>query len=81
VDKGVTVIIKVTSSLIPTSREKRYKLWYLGQPVASIRTQPVTLEVLQIFGGPGLQPFIVRGGRWLDTILSQGIEDLVAEPL
>jgi hypothetical protein len=75
------MIIKVTSSLIPTSREKRYKLWYLGKPVTSIRTEPVTLEIRQIFGGPGLPPFIVRGGRWLDTILSQGIEDLVAEPM
>lgn len=65
---------------MPTSCNVRYRLWYLGKPVLKLEFDKFG-TVTKIVAGPGEPIFKVRGGRHLDAILSQDIEDLHAEAL
>jgi hypothetical protein len=62
----------------PTDRNRRYQLWYMSKPVIKVESNP--FEITRIIAGPG-EKFIIRGGPRLDWMLSQGIDDLVAEPI
>ncbi len=64
---------------MPTSNRMRYRLWYMSKPVIVLEWDK-TGQVTKIVGGEGKLK-IIRGGRFLDSILSQDIDDLHAEPI